>query len=203
MSALAERMQARWRTISRLWAENKKAANSLSLLGRIDYHRELSSQLNWQRERGERPVRLVYTSAGEPTAALLTSDKVIVDYKLFWVSCRDTYEAHYLLAIINSKTLYHAVTPLMSKGLFGARDLQKHLWKLPIPEFDPANPLHAAIADAGAAAAEGAAQLLNRLRANRGDDLTSTYARREIHKWLAASEEGRAVEKAVGRLLPS
>ena len=203
VSALAERMQARWRTISRLWAENKKAANSLSLLGRIDYHRELSSQLNWQRERGERPVRLVYTSAGEPTAALLNSDKVIVDYKFFWVSCRDTYEAHYLLAIINSKTLYHAVTPLMSKGLFGARDLQKHLWKLPIPEYDPANPLHAAIADAGAAAAEGAAQLLNRLRANRGDGLTSTYARREIHKWLAASEEGRAVEKAVGRLLPS
>ena len=201
VSALAERMQARWRTISRLWADNKKRANSLSLLGRIDYHRELSSQLNWQREPGERPVRLVYTSAGEPTAALLNSDKVIVDYKLFWVSCRDTYEAHYLLAIINSKTLYHAVTPLMSKGLFGARDLQKHLWKLPIPEFDPANPLHAVIADAGAAAAKGTAQVLNRLRANRGDDLTSTYARREIHKWLATSQEGRAVEDAVGRLL--
>ena len=201
VSALAQRMQARWRTISRLWEENKAPATKLDLLEQLNYYGKFSDQLNWQREPGERPVRLVYTSAGEPTAALLNSDKVIVDYKLFWVSCRDTYEAHYLLAIINSKTLYHAVTPLMSKGLFGARDLQKHLWKLPIPEFDPANPLHAVIADAGAAAAKGAAQVLNRLRANRGDDLTSTYARREIHKWLATSQEGRAVEDAVGRLL--
>ena len=90
----------------------------------------------------------------------------------------------------------------MSKGLVRkTRDLQKHLWKLPIPEFDPADSLHAAIADAGAAAAHGAGRLLNRLRADRGDDLTSTYARREIRKWLAASQEGRAVEDAVGLLL--
>ena len=124
-----------------------------------------------------------------PTAALLDDNNSIVDYKLFWVTCRDTVEASYLLAIINSEALYQRVIPLMSKGLFGARDLQKHLWKLSIPEFDPASPLHAAIADAGAAAAEGAAQLLSHLRANRGDDLTSTYARREIHKWLAASRK--------------
>ena len=202
VSSLAERMQARWRTISRLWAENKKPANSLNLLGRIDYHRQLSSQLNWQREPGERPVRLVYTTSGEPTAALLNNDNAIVDTSLYWVTCQDATEINYLLAIINSAAMYEAVKPLMPKGQFGARHLHKHLWKLPIPEFDPAKPLHAAIAEAGAAAAEGAAQLLNRLRANRGDDLTSTYARREIHKWLAASEEGRAVEKAVGQLLP-
>ena len=29
------------------------------------------------------------------------------------------------------------VTPLMSKGQFGARDLHKHLWKLPIPGVRP------------------------------------------------------------------
>ena len=43
----------------------------------------------------------------------------------------------YLVAVINSDALQEAVKPLMSKGQFGARDLHKHLWKLPIPEFDP------------------------------------------------------------------
>ena len=65
-------------------------------------------------------------------------------------------EANYLLAIINSDTLYDAVTPLMNKGQFGARDLHKQLWKLPIPEFDGGNPLHASLAKAGERAARAA-----------------------------------------------
>ena len=77
----------------------------------------------------------------------------MVDYKLFWVACRNTEEASYLLAIINSDALQTAMTPLMSKGQFGARDLQKHLCKLPIPEFDPSQELHATIAEAGVTAA--------------------------------------------------
>ncbi len=118
-------------------------------------------------------------------------------------------EAHYLLAIINSQTLYEAATPLMSKGQFGARDLHKHLWKLPIPEYDPANPQHAAISEAGQAAAQEAGQAaaqevarqLARLRQERGAKLTVTIARRELRKWLRGSEEGAAVEGVVGRLL--
>ena len=61
-------------------------------------------------------------------------------------------EAHYLLAIINSDVLSNRVAPFMSKGQFGARDLQKQLWKLPIPPFNPANPLHAEVSEAGKAA---------------------------------------------------
>ena len=68
---------------------------------------------------GDRPVRVVYSGWGTPTAAILHDDDAIVDYKLFWIACKDTQEAHYLLAIINSDALYEAVTPLMSKGQFG------------------------------------------------------------------------------------
>ena len=88
----------------------------------------------------------------------------------------------------------------MPKGQFGARDLQKHLWKLPIPEFDPANPLHAEVSDAGKAAAEGAARQLATLQAER-DRVTVTIARRELRKWLRSSQQGHAVEQAVTRLL--
>ena len=120
---------------------------------------------------------------------------------LFWIACKDIQEANYLLAIINSDALYELVMPLMSKGQFGARDLHKQLWKLPIPEFDPSKPLHSAVSEAGEAAATGAAQQLERLRADRGHNVSVTIARRELRKWLRASAEGKAVEDAVTRLL--
>ena len=54
---------------------------------------------------------------------------------------------------------------------------------------------------AGAAAAAGAARELGRLRADRGNDVGSRIARRELRKWLRESAEGARVEAAVGRLL--
>ena len=89
----------------------------------------------------------------------------------------------------------------MSKGQFGARDLHKHLWKLPIPRFDPAQELHVTIAEAGATAAAAAGKKLEELREQRGDRLTVKIARRELRKWLCTSDEGKAVENAVGKLL--
>ena len=92
---------------------------------------------------------MVYTSAVRQPATIIRNDTHVIDYKLFWVACKNIEEANYLLAIINSDSLYESVKQFMSKGQFGARDLQKHLWKLPIPEFDPNNKLHASISDAG------------------------------------------------------
>jgi len=199
LGRLGRRMRGRWQTVSRLWEENKARANKLNLTGRIDFHRELSSQLTWQKNTSDRPVRLVYTKSGAPTATLIDDDAIIIDHLLFWVTCKSVEEAHYLLAIINSDTLYEAAKPLMSKGQFGARDLHKHLWRLPIPEYD--DDLHADISDAGRSAADGAARELARLRQERGDDVSVRIARRELRTWLRSSEEGKRVEAVVGKLL--
>ena len=56
------------------------------------------------------------------------------------------------------------------------------------------------MSEAGETAAKGAVRQLARLREER-DRVTVTIARRELRNWLRASEEGRAVEDAVGRLL--
>ena len=200
MGGLEWRVRDRWRTISRLWEDNKARANKLKLVGRLDYHGELSSQLQWLGRPDGRPVRVVYTSAGVPTAAVLADNDAIVDYKLFWIACKDIEEAHYLLAIINSDALYSAATPLMSKGLWGARDLQKHLWRLPIPAFDAKNALHQEVARAGKAAASAAARRLAKLRKERGD-VGVAVVRRELRAWLSGSKQGKAVEAAVGKLL--
>ena len=202
LAALEERMRARWRLVSGMWDSVKSPNNKLSLMNNLDYWGKLSSQIEWRRNPGRRPVRVVYGAAGRPTAALLRDDEAIVDTKLFWVACRDSREADYLLAIINSMTLYQAVEPLMNKGQFGARDLQKALWHLPIPQFDPRRRRHAAVADAGKAAGDGAGQLFDALRAE-NPNINSDDARSALRQWLAASDEGRAVEDAVGRLLRS
>ena len=200
LGGLARRMRQRWRTVSRLWDENKARATRLDLLGQLDYYGKLSAQLDWQQNPGERPVRVAYSKSGVPTAALLRDGAAIVDHLLYWVTCTDLHEAHYLLAIINSDVLNELVEPLMSKGQFGARDLHMHVWKLPIPEFDASVGLHLEVAEAGQTAAAGAAKQLERLRQER-DRVTVTIARRELRKWLRASDEGQAVEDAVGRLL--
>ena len=194
-------MRKRWQTISGLWEQHKARANKLDLLGQLDYLHKLSSQLAWQRNPDGRPVRVVYSSSGVPTAALIREDGPLVDYTLFWVDCKSVQEADFLLAVINSDALYAAVQPLMAKGQFGARHLQKQLWKLAIPEYDGTEALHGEIAAAGEAAAAGAARELARLRADRGNDVGVRIVRRELRKWLRQSPEGAAVEGAVGRLL--
>ena len=200
LGGLERRMRDRWRITSALWEENKQRHNKLDLLGNLDHYGKLSSQLKWRRNSDGRPIRVVYSGYGAPTASVLHDDHVMVDYKLFWIACKDEQEANYLLAIINSQALYQAVEQFMSKGQFGARDLQKQLWKLPIPEFDSHEPLHVSLSEAGQAAAAGAAEQLAKLRRER-DRVTVTIARRELRNWLKDSDQGRAVETLVGELL--
>ena len=201
LGALERRMRGRWQTANQFWEDNKARATKLTLLGQLDYYGKLSSQLEWQQDAGDRPVRIVYTKSGTPTATIIENRNTLVDHLLFWIACKNIEEAHYLLAIINSDALYEASKPLMSRGQFGARDLHKHLWKLSIPEYDPDNPLHTEISDAGKSASEGAARQLALLRQERGADVSVTIARRELRKWLRSSDAGKRVEEAVGELL--
>ena len=197
---LDRRMRDRWISVCDLWDKNKTVGSNLTLLGNLDYLHKLSYQLRWKEYSRGRQIRIAYTANGVPTAALIDDDMAIFDNALMWITSRDELEAHYLLAIINSKVLYDAVIPLMSKGQFGARNLKNLIWKLPIPEFDAANPLHVAISEAGETAAAGAAQQLAQLRERR-DNVTVTIARREIRKWLRESDEGKTVEEVVAKLL--
>ncbi len=201
LGGLEQRMRGRWQKVSTLWEQNKGANTSENLLQWLDYHGKLSAQLEWRKNDKNAPIRVVYTASGQPTAAIIEAHDTIVDYTLFWTLCRDNQEAHYVLAIINSRALYETAKPLMAKGQFGARHLQKHLWKLSIPEYDTTNRLHQKIATAGQAAASGAAQQLNALRQERGAAVSTTIARRELRRWLAQSDEGKQVETLVKQLL--
>ena len=202
LGGLERRMRDRWQTVSRLWEDNKTAANKMDLLEQLDYYGKLSAQLDWQRNPNQRPVRVVYSGWGAPTAALLHDDDAIVDYKRV-LGCLQGCPRSRLPAGNYQQREIGGRCEQVHRHQIGAgktRDLQKHLWKLPIPEFDPADSLHMELSKAGEAATLGAAEQLAQLRQER-DRVTVTIARRELRKWLRNSPEGQAVESAVTKLL--
>lgn len=199
-SSLGERMRRRWRIANELWDLHKSPNNQLTLLENLDYMGKLTTQ----RSTGDKQKRVIYTKSGRPTAAVVDDPETVIDHTAYWIATDSIQEARYLTAVINSERLEESVKPLMSKGQYGARDLHKHLWRLPIPEFDDSDSLHVELAEAGEAAAIGARALWDGVRVERegkGQSTSVTVARREIRKWLSESAEGRRVEGLVGRLL--
>ena len=199
IAQLDTRMRSRWSRMSALWDANKGKNDQKSLYQRLNYHNILTSQLEWIRDPGDRPVRIAYSSSGAPTATLISDEKAVLDYKLYQVTCANLNEAYYLLAIINSHTLATAVNQFMPKGLFGARDLVKHLWKLPIPEYDPNDADHVNLSRLGRRAAVEAKKVIAAL----GDPVPSVTKARSVlrHEWQPNSAVAQDIESAVQQLL--
>ena len=192
------RMQERWPLMEALWDANKGKSDNKSLTQNLNWMNKLTSQLEYLRNPGDRPVRIAYTGAGRPTAALIDDVKAILDTKLYQVTCRNLDEAHYLLAIINSDSLADAAKPFCTTNWARKiRDLQKHLWKLPIPEYDADDESHIRLSNLGKAAVGEARAVIDGLDAV--NDRTARQAMR--HRWQVESETARAIETAVAELL--
>ena len=195
-SLMGERMRDRWSDVNQLWEAHRGTNTKLDLLERIDYMRALSAQI------GRGPgVRLVYTSSGRPTAAVLENPDPLIENALWWLRCETRAEADYLAAIVNSDALREAVAPLMPKGQFGARHVHKHLWRLNIPEYEGDNGLHAELAEAGAEAAREADARLEEMRGPSGASPPVALARRALRQWLAVSGLGQRIEQLTTELL--
>lgn len=194
-------MRARWEIMERLWDANKKPTDRKTLFQRLNYHNIFASQLAALRDMPAGGVRLAYATSGRPTAAVIADGKAIADTKLYTIICAGMDEAHYLMAIINSVALEEAVEPFRPTGRFGkggARDLHKHLWKLPIPRYDPADDAHAALSALGADAAKSASELVASLPPSQ----TAAKTRRALRDaWQPRNASCAAIEAAVAGLL--
>ena len=172
-----------------LW-EAHRSSDRLSFGERIDYHRELTAQLP------PPSLRVVYSKAGTlMVAAVVTDATAVIDHKLYWAAVKSRAEARYLIAVLTSETARRRVAPLQARGQWGARDFDKVMWTLPIPQFDPANPLHAAITKAGRRAESVAA----RVPLKQG--VYFTTARRQIRKALADNGAAGEIDSIVEELL--
>ena len=173
----------------RLWGTHRRN-DRLSFGERIDYHRELSSQLPPQ------PLRVVHSKSGSLMAAAIVADaKAVLDETLYGAPVRDLAEGRYLVAVLTSETLRRRIAPLQSRGQWGARDFSSLMWTLPIAEFDPTNPLHTALAIAGHHAETIAAQVPLK------EGLYFTTARRQIRKALTEDGVSRQIDELVRQLL--
>lgn len=199
-SSMEPRMRARWLATNNLWDEYKSSNNRLNLVSRLDYMGNLSAQLE-----DYAPIRLLYATSGRPTAAVLLSPTSLADTKLYWVKCETLEEAHYLATIINSDTLEQAVQKFTTPNWAGkTRDLHKHLWRLPIPTYDPADPDQVTLAELGSQLATEASTHLATIRTTRAASnkpTTITVARRELRQWLSTHPLAQQVEQLVAQLI--
>jgi hypothetical protein len=177
-----------WGQATAHWQANR-SSERLSLRERLDFHRGLSTQLPVPEQR------IVYTKSGmHLAAARVTDHRAIIDHKLYWASVSSTEEGRYLCAILNAAVVTQKGRPLMSYGK-DERDIDKYVWSLPIPMFDPKNAAHVGLAELGKKAEDEVAAL-----PLEGPKNFVTY-RRAVRAHLEQSEVGRAIEAAVGALL--
>ena len=172
----------------RLWGEHGRGG--MSFLDRVDYYRNLSSQLP------PPELRVVYGKAGTfPAAALLRDRMGFIDHKLYWTTPQTEREARYLVAILNSDTARARVAHLQSRGQWGARDFDKVMLSLPIPRFDPANRLHRRLAQA----AERAERVAAAVPVREGEYFVRT--RQRIREALREDGVAQQIDALVAELL--
>ena len=198
------RMRSRWEKMEWLWEANRGKTDTKSLTQNLNWLNKLTSQLDYLRDSGDRPVRIAYTQSGRPTASLIADKKAILDRNLYQVTCRNSEEAFYLMAIINSDALAKAAKPFCATNWAKEiRHLEKHLWKLPIPEYDASNEKHVQLSWLGRTAEQECKARLDKLVALNGEDwLTVKEARSNLRNgWQPGSPTAQAIEEAVGELL--
>lgn len=118
---------------------------------------------------------VVYTASGTHIAATVVDTKKIpdvqvgkvnispigfvVDYTTFWFGTKNSEEAHYLVAILNSNVVDQMIKKHQPRGKFGPRHICRLPFEFNVPQFDPQNTLHKQIAALGIQASKEAAHL--------------------------------------------
>jgi len=136
-----------------IWVGNRKN-DRLSLAGRLDYQRTLTSQ------KVHAPFCVIYNQSGTNLAAALATKReferigelpirgYVIDSKTYYHYPTSEEEGHYLVGILNTGFVNEAIKPLQPQGLLGERDIHRRPFEAcAIPLFDPDKPLHLRIAD--------------------------------------------------------
>ena len=128
-----------WRKAENYWAKHKKTGTKDDLAERVDYHGQLSAQLEVKSQ-----YLVMYPKSGNNIAATYVEydQDIMVDHKAYWMPTDSLGEARYITGILNSQAIADRVAPLQAVGLFGARDFDKYVFAIPFGAFDAANAEH-------------------------------------------------------------
>lgn len=168
------------------WTDHGQS--KMTLTEQIDHMRKLRQQLPIP------PLRVAYAASGmHVSAALVTNPSAIIEHAVYWAAVNTTDEGNYLVGILNAPVLTDLVRPLMSYGK-DERHIDKAVWKLPIPTYDPDNTLHHDIATTAQELTTEIASMT----------FTSDYfvtIRRCVRKHITESPAGHHLNSAVADLL--
>jgi hypothetical protein len=128
------------------------------------------------------------------SAAPVADRRAIIDHTLYWATVTSHDESLFLCAILNAATVTQRIRPLMSYGK-DERHIDKHVWRLPIPLFDPADVVHTKLV----ALAEEAEKQIRELPLEGGKHFVAL--RRQVREHLEQSLVGQEIEGMVAELL--
>lgn len=178
---------AAWtREAETVWQDHRQSR--MSLTDQINHMSKLTNQV---------PVtqpRVVYAKAGmHLAAAVVTDHRPVIDHKLYWAAMGSETEAHFVAGILNAPVTTELARPLMSYGK-DERDIDKSVWKLPIPVFDADDEIHTHIA----ALARELGAAISELEFPSDNFVT---IRRSVRAYIATSPTGQKLDRLVAELL--
>lgn len=159
------------------WEANKEDTTDEGLLEWLDYRNKLTQQDPNPRYRVLQNTSGSYVYGavvditdlndvsinGTPIQLQRNNDgeiPLIVDHKCYYYETDDRDEAYYLSGFLNAPLILKLIEEMMSRGLFGGRDVHKRVWEIAIPEYDAENPTHTAIRDTAMEGEELAYEML-------------------------------------------
>jgi hypothetical protein len=179
-----------WRAAETVWTRNR-SSEKLSLTAQLDYQSKMTQQIYTTGHR------VAYAKSGlYMAAATIPASQAIIDHSLYWGSVTALDEARFLVAILNSTALTDMVRPLQRRGMHNPRHFDKHVFKIPIPVYNPSEPSHQQLVSLSERAEQVAA----------GVPLTATRfesQRRRIREALAQDGVAAEIDTIVAELLRS
>ncbi len=132
-----------WQEFDEIYREHKGRGQNtpVTLIGRIDYGKGLSSQLSLT---GTKKTLVLHPTSGDiMRAARVVPGSVIVGHTLHWYPAATEAEAAYLIGVLNTP----ALNPAFVDARTGGRHFVNHPWRaIPIPRYDSSQKLHREIA---------------------------------------------------------
>ena len=92
----------------------------------------------------------IHLAAARVPSPDITGRPPVIDHTLYWSEVGDVAEACFLCAILNCPRTAALLRPLMAHGK-DPPHVDKQIWRLAIPEYDPGDPVHRRLAQLGAA----------------------------------------------------
>ena len=139
-------------------------------------------------------IDIYNTSGMHICCAKLRDKKAIVNSDLYWAPAQSEAEADFISAILNAPVTTELARPLMSYGK-DERHIHKHVWELPIEQFDHSNDIHKRIVVLGAK--------LEKLASTFKIDEALHFAatRRHIRDFTMSTPEGVELNDLVANML--